>query len=198
MTVPEHPAFATELRAARAGDRAALDRLLTRLEQRFRDDAERRIGAALRRRTRVSDVLQDAYVEAVRGIARFEGTSEGEFFAWITTIVENVARRQHRYLTAQKRKPPSRTTELNALTIAYLRTVSSPLSDLQQVEDVGLVYRALCELRDEHREVIEELVFANRPVDEVAAEIGRTPAATRMLLSRARAALTIRLEQLDR
>ncbi|CAE7229960.1 rpoE [Symbiodinium sp. KB8] len=191
-------AFAADLDAARAGDSAALDRLLTRLEHQFRADAERRVGTALRGRTRVSDVLQDAYVEVVRGIGKFQGSTIREFSAWVTTIIENSARQQHRHLTAKKRKPPSRTTELNALTIAYLRTVSSPLSDLQKVEDVELVYRALHEVREEHREVIEQLVFAQRPIEEVAAEIDRTEAATRMLLSRARAALTMKLEQLER
>lgn len=198
MNEPVDDSFENELAAARRGERPALDRMLTRLEQRFRQDAERRVGQALRGRTRVSDVLQDAYVEVVRSIGKFEGSSEPEFFAWVAAIIENAARQQHRHLTAKKRKPPSRTTELNALTIAYLRTVSSPLSDLQKVEDVELVYRALHEIREEHREVIEKVIFAGRPIDQVAAEIDRTEAATRMLLSRARAALTVKLDQLER
>lgn len=195
---PDSDSFAEDLARARAGDRNALDALLTRLEGRFREDAERRVGAALRGRTRVSDVLQDAYVEVVRSIPNFAGQHEAEFYAWVTTIIENAARRQHRHLTAKKRKPPSTTTALNALAIAYLRTVSSPLSDLQKAEDVALVYEALTSIRDDHRVVIEQVVFAGRPVEEVAVELGRTEAATRMLLSRARAALTLKIDQLHR
>jgi RNA polymerase sigma factor (sigma-70 family) len=190
--------FLAELQLARAGDRKALDGLLTQLEHRFRQDAERRIGDVLRGRTRVSDVLQDAYVEVVRSIGAFTGKTENEFYVWVTTIIENAARRQHRHLTAKKRKPPSGTTELNALARAVLRTTSSPLSDLQKVEDVELVYAALAALREDHRVIIEQVVFARRPVGDVAEELGRTEQAARMLLSRARAALTVQLDRLHR
>ncbi len=188
--------FEDDLSAARTGDRKALDRLLTRLDQRLRDDAERRVGAALRGRTRVSDVLQDAYVEVVRSIPNFEGTQEGEFYGWVTAIIENAAKRQHRHLTAQKRKPPSRTTEYNALAAAYLRTVASPLSDLQRAEDVGLIFHALEDMRDDYRVAIEQIILCGRAIAEVAVDLGRTEQATRMLLSRARAALTVKLDQL--
>ncbi|MCR9246329.1 MAG: RNA polymerase sigma factor [bacterium] len=190
--------FQTWLIAARSGDRKALDELLSLLEARFRQDAERRVGHVLRGRTRVSDVLQDAYVEVVRSIGAFEGATESEFYAWVTTIIENSARRQHRHLTAKKRKPPSRTSELNALAAVFFRTVSSPLSDLQKAEDVQMVFRALDEMRDDHRVVIEQIVLAARPVTEVADDLGRTEQATRMLLSRARAALTVKLDKLSR
>lgn len=196
---PEDPdEFVADLRRAREGDSQALDRLLTELQHRFRESGERRVGEALRGRTRVSDVLQDAYIEVVRSINDFTGSTEAEFYAWVTTIIENAARRQHRHLTAKKRKPPSRTTELNALTIAYLRTVSSPLSQLQKREDIEFIYRAVKALRAEHREVIEQVIFAGKPVDEVARELGRTEAATRMLLSRARAALTLKIDALQK
>lgn len=190
--------FVADLHRSRNGDTQALDRLLTALQNRLRESGERRVGEALRGRTRVSDILQDAYVEVVRSINDFEGSTQAEFFAWVAAIIENAARRQHRHLTAKKRKPPSRTTELNALTIAYLRTVSSPLSQLQKREDIELIYRAVQQLKDEHREVIERAIFAGVPVPEVAKEIGRTEAATRMLLSRARAALTIKIDTLQR
>jgi len=193
---PADASFATQLDRARGGDRDALDGLLTLLEERFRIDAERRVGTALRGRTRVSDILQDAYVEVVRAMPRFEGSTEAEFHAWVTAIVENTARRHHRHLTAQKRKPPSRTTEWNALTRAVMRTVSSPLSDLQKAEDVDIILQALQELRDDYRVAIDQIVLLGRPVAEVAAELGRTEQATRMMLSRARAALTVKLDQL--
>lgn len=195
---PDSESFATLLTDARKGDRAALDQLLRELESRFRTDVERRVGNALRGRTRISDILQDAYVEVVARIGQFEGSTEAEFFTWVTRIIENSARQQHRHLTAKKRKVPSRTTELNALAAAYLRTASSPMSELERAEEVALVHQALNEMRDDHRVVIEQVVFVGRDVAEVADDLGRTEQATRMLLSRARAALTIKLDQLRR
>jgi DNA-directed RNA polymerase specialized sigma24 family protein len=46
--------------------------------------------------------------------------------------------------------------------------------------------------------IIEQVVFARRPVGDVAEELGRTEQAARMLLSRARAALTVQLDRLHR
>ena len=53
-------------------------------------------------------------------------------------------------------------------------------------------------MRDDHRVVIEQIVLCGRPVGEVADDLGRTEHATRMLLSRARAALTVKIDQLHR
>ncbi|MFK7741271.1 MAG: RNA polymerase sigma factor [Planctomycetota bacterium] len=190
--------FREDLVSARAGSREALDRLLSGLEMRFRADAERRVGVALRGRTRVSDILQDAYVEVVRSLGKFEGDSEAAFCSWVTSIIESTAKRQHRHLTAQKRKPPSGTTEWNAMAGILRRVASSPLSDLQKTEDAGLILDAIGSLREDYQVAIEQMVLLGRPVEEVAEQLGRTVAATRMMLSRARASLTLRIDELDR
>jgi RNA polymerase sigma-70 factor (ECF subfamily) len=198
MSSPITPddSFDADLQRARSGDRKSLDRLLQMLEARFRRDAERRVGTALRGRTRVSDVLQDAYLEVVRGISRFQGSGQGEFYVWVTTIVENTARRLHRQLTAQKRKPPSRTTEWNALAAAILPSVSSPLSELEHSENARLLHDALQQLTEDHRHVLEQCVLLGRPFAELCEEMGRSEPALRMLAARARAALTSKLYQL--
>lgn len=189
--------FGEDLVLARAGDRDALDRLLRRLERRFLNDASRQLDTGLKGRTRASDLLQDAYLDVVAHIGDFEGGTENEFYAWVATIIHRSARQQHRFLTAQKRKPPSRTSEFNSLARDYVRSSTSPASQLQSIESVELVHRALQALREDYRVVIEKVVFEHRPVVEVAELLGRTEPATRMLLSRARAALTLKIEELE-
>ncbi|MEM7203269.1 MAG: sigma-70 family RNA polymerase sigma factor [Planctomycetota bacterium] len=183
---------------ARAGDRAALDRLLSRLQGQFEAGARRFVSGNLKAKTRASDLLQDAYVQVVRRIDEFQGSTEGEFAAWVAAIIDSCGRREYRYLTATKRKAPTGTTELTALARAYLGATTSPVSELHHAERVSLVHEAVRSLRDDYRVVIQEIVLGGRPVPDVARDLGRTEQATRMLLCRARAALTVRLDALRR
>ncbi len=195
---PSTPDFGTELRAAKAGDRTALDRLLDRIHGPLTAVARDQLGERLRERTRPSDVLQDAFVEVVQRIDEFEGHDEKTFLAWVRMIVVNAARQTHRRMHATKRKQPSTTSQLESLARAIARPEHSPASNLARVEQLELVLRALEQLSDDHRYVIEQFVLRNRPVKDVAEALDRSEPATRMLLSRARAALTMELAKLDR
>ena len=49
---------------------------------------------------------------------------------------------------------------------------------------------------EDQRQIIQLRAFEGRDYDEIAAMLGRTPGALRMLLSRARALLTLKLDRL--
>jgi DNA-directed RNA polymerase specialized sigma24 family protein len=106
----DEAAFQQDLQQARNGDRMALDRLLQRLEDQIPGQASRQIGSGLRGRTRPSDLAQNAYVEILRQIESFRGSSEAALRAWAAKILQNAARQEHRRLTAKRRKAPSRTS----------------------------------------------------------------------------------------
>ncbi|MCA8948488.1 MAG: sigma-70 family RNA polymerase sigma factor [Planctomycetes bacterium] len=182
--------FAVRLRAAKAGDRVALDALLRAVQSWVRREAEHSMSDPTRSRARPSDVAQDALVQIVNRLATFEGESEAQFFAWVRTIVENTARRAARFFAAQKRRPPSRTSQLRALADELVPESRSPSTELERAEGIALLHRALESLREDHRMILEQVALRGRPVVEVAAELGRPAASTRMLLSRARTALT--------
>jgi RNA polymerase sigma factor (sigma-70 family) len=64
-------------------------------------------------------------------------------------------------------------------------------------EDRLAVRDAMCRLEADHARVIELSVFEELTHREIAAEMGRTEGACRMLLLRARTALAVALEGLS-
>ena len=65
-----------------------------------------------------------------------------------------------------------------------------------RAEDLVLVSRALEDLGEDYRQVIILRLVEGRTHKEVGELLGRTEAATRMLLSRARAALALARDRL--
>lgn len=188
---------AAEFDRVRAGDADALEALLRRVQPQLERHAARILGEWLRARTRASDVLQDALLEVVRRIDEFEGSTEASFVRWIERMIETSALQQHRFLTAQKRRPPSRPSGLEELSRALQPPPNTPSSFVARTESRAQYERALAHLSPDQRQVIQEVVVAGRPVADVARAMGRNPAAVHALLSRARAALALRLEPDD-
>ncbi len=179
----------THLAAAKSGDREALERVLCAAQEWLGRDVVQSMGEPLRAQTRPSDLVQDCSVEVVRCIANFEGTSVAQFRSWVSTILQNCVRKQARFLAAQRRKSPSRTSQLKVVAEEVLPTVPSPASELQQAEALLILQESLESLREDYRMILEQVPLAGRPVVDVAKDLGRSDAATRMLLSRARLAL---------
>ena len=189
--------FGDEIRRARKGDREALDRLLRRFEGRLAHLADESLGRSMRARLRGSDVLQNAYLEVVADFGSFRGNTEGEFLAWARSVLFNALRRQFRVMNAKKRVEPEATAELRALASLLAPRVPSPSSAALAQEDREILERALNRLSEDHRFVIRSILLEGREHAEVAVLMGRSNSATRMLLSRARAALSLELESLD-
>ncbi len=188
---------AAELDRARAGDREALSRLLELTQERLRRITDRRLGPALRARLRASDILQSTFLDVVRGVPTFNGMSEDSFVAWVTQILENTIRRKGRFFNARKRRPLANAEAAKDGASPVLRSVATPSMELSRSEDLILVSRALDAIPEDYRRVIMLRVVDGRPHRDVAAMLGRTETATRMLLSRARAALSLEIERLE-
>lgn len=188
--------FQRLLANAQGGDDTSLEQILLAVEQRLRRYAQVRIGAKLRAAIRDSDILQNAYVEIVKSLPEFAGDEE-DFVAWVTAIIENDIRRQNRYFGAAKRQQPP-TSQRNALARVLLSPPRTPSAELSSVEEQARLTTALGNLPEDYARVIDLAVFHEKSHREIAAEMGRTESATRMLLSRARTALSLELERLER
>ena len=186
-----------DFRRAREGDREALDRILRKVEKRITRLAEARTGQELRARLRVSDIVQSAFVEVVDAIEQFRGDSEDEFVGWASTILENKVRRKGRFFRARKRYAKEDPRDLEREVIAGDRPIPTPSAELSQVEDFRRVFMALDRLPEDYRRVLLLRGVEDLSHREIAAELDRSDAATRMLLSRARVALTLELERVD-
>lgn len=185
-----------DLGRARSGDREALERLLGRSRGRLEALAERKLGNTLRARVRISDVVQSATYDILKALPRFDGRTEDEFVAWSATIVHNKIRRLGRFFGALKRRADGEPESDPAF--GPDPAAGTPSSSLAWAEDLELAIRALEGLDDEHQKVILLFGVEGRSHRDVAEELGRSEGATRMLLSRARAALLLRMERLER
>ena len=188
--------FKTRLEAARSGNHQAIDGLLRHVESRLRSRIDRRLGAKMRTWLRDSDILQNAYLEILRSLPSLQADTEEGFIAWITTIIENDIRRERRWFGAAKRLRTA-SKEDNLLASILLRAPKTPSGELIEEEGTMRLEDALANLPPDYRDVLRLAVFEELPHRGIAQRLNRTEPATRMLLSRARAALSVELERLE-
>ena len=167
---------------ARAGDRAARQRLYRQHVQRV----FRTVRGMLRSDAEAEDVTQDAMLTALTSLDRYSPRSGTRFAAWLTTIAVNTARRRFR------RKRP----ELTAT--GELPDVADPDSDLANDLDLarrrGALLRALAELEPREREVVSLRYGSDLNATEIAAQMGMEAANVRKILERARVRLGERID----
>lgn len=190
--------FQQELARARAGDREALDRVLRRIEESAAIRVSQTMGEGLGGCLRNSDVMQSAWLEVLRSLPEFRGGTEASFMAWVNAIIENSVKRLARFFRAQRRRPPAESAELRQIAERRERPPPTPSTVVTHWEDMALATAALNNLGYDYREVIRLTVIDSLPHKEVAQRMDRSESATRMLLSRARAALTLEVERLER
>jgi len=139
-----------------------------------------------------SDLLQSTYVDVVRSIKDFQGDDEPQLVAWVTRIMENNLRDRARFYGRQRRNPEVDSEEAPE----PAGHDATPSVEAMQVENIAAVGRALAELPEEQRQIMQLRLIEGREYEEIAAMLGRSVGSLRMLLSRARASLTVRLDRL--
>src|SRR3954463_8962165 len=88
----------------RRGDQHALAALFSRNRDRLRRMVEFRLDARLRGRVSTSDVLQEAYIDALKRLSHFRADPDVPFFVWLRTVTMQRLIQVHReHLGAQAR-----------------------------------------------------------------------------------------------
>jgi RNA polymerase sigma-70 factor (ECF subfamily) len=180
------------LREARQGSQEALGELYARYGTRLMAFIRMRMGRDLRSRVESRDILQATLLKSFQRIAQFEGGDGATLMGWLVRIAENEIRDQVDYQHRQRRDV-SAGVPIDAGGLEIAAQVRSALSDAVMKEDAERLGAALEALDPDYREVIvlrklEELSFR-----DVAARMGRSEDACRMLLARAMVALTLKL-----
>jgi len=91
------------LREMKKGNRVALNALVERYYPKVLRIATLRLGTRLRGVAEIEDVVQEAWIVALRSFDRFEPRSEGALISWLATVLENCIRDLKRKAKAQKR-----------------------------------------------------------------------------------------------
>lgn len=187
---------------AKAGDGEALGRLIERHRDYLILLARVQIGRLLRGKIDPEDVLQEASLEAHRGIARFRGSSERAFRSWLRQILAAVLSNQVRRYRGTKGRDPRLERSLvddldrssRALDRGLVAAQSTPSQSASRRERALLLAEALGRLPDDYREVILLRHLDDLGFGEVAARMGRTEDSVKNLWVRALARLRRILE----
>ncbi|MHB1560918.1 MAG: sigma-70 family RNA polymerase sigma factor [Isosphaeraceae bacterium] len=177
---------------ARAGDAAALGQLLDLYRNYLRLVARALIGQALQVRLDASDLVQETFLKASREFGQFLGSTEPELTGWLRRILVNTLanqakhhRRQSRDLRRQESLEAMLDRSSEAVQHALATPSQSPSGHAVRREQAVLLANALEKLPVPYREVFILRNLEHVPFDEVAARMGRSPGAARVLWKRA-------------
>jgi RNA polymerase sigma-70 factor, ECF subfamily len=180
------------LRAAREGSPEAFDRLYAQVGRKLLALIRLRMGVSLRARVESRDILQATLLKSFERIDQFEGDTGGSLMAWLGRIAENEIRDRVDY-DHRARRDVACEVALAPAEASVASRQHSPLSMAILGEEADRLERAMERLEPPHREVILLRKFEELSFGEIAARMGRSEDACRMLLARALAALTIEL-----
>ncbi|UCG32343.1 MAG: sigma-70 family RNA polymerase sigma factor [Phycisphaerales bacterium] len=183
----------------RAGDRKAFNELFGRYLTRVESVVRSRLGAELRSRESVSDIVQEVYLEAVRSFDRFSPQAPQGFYRWLCKIVEHKIIDAHRRHFGAARRDARREVALEQVGSPAQGGPEgeSPSRILLRDEASGRVHEALTRLPPDHRRVIELRQFAMLSSAEVGERMDRSAEAVRALLVRALKRLAAEMRKLD-
>jgi RNA polymerase sigma-70 factor (ECF subfamily) len=188
---------------AQGGDNSALDQLCRVYGERVHRIVRFRMGAELRGKLESMDLVQDAFVAAVRDLGDFEYRDEGDFLRWMSQIAENRIRDNLKRLHTDKRdirrevpidlrvpttwdNGPRMPEPIRNTTPSVIMSVSEELDKLENAMNL---------LKPEYREVIVLTQIEGLSLKEIGDRLGKSPDAIRMLVARAMATLTSTFER---
>lgn len=176
--------------AAMQGDPSALEQLLRELTPQLTKSV--RIEPRWNRSLSVDDVLQVTYLEAFLRIKTLQKATRQSFAAWLKRIADNNLIDAVRGLERKKRPdanhritqgPAGQSSRTLLLAVAGdQQTAGGQAAMAEQVENL---HRAIARLPKSYREVVQSYELDERPIEEIAENLGRSTAAVYMLRSRA-------------
>ena len=180
------------------GDDSASERLFRIYGERIRRIVRLRMGGELRSKLESMDLVQDAFISALRGLDKFTYQNEGDFLRWLSKIAENRIRDNLDKLHANKRdihkeiplNSNKQTTEDSFIKTVEPVDLTTPSMVMSRREDLNKLEKAMDKLKFEYKEVIVLVKIEGLSHKEVAERLGKSPHSTRAFLSRALTALT--------
>ncbi len=170
------------LQEAQAGNSATLGQLLEGYRRYLALLARVQIGQRLQGKVDASDLVQETFLEAHRNFPRFQGSSEGQFVAWLRQILATtLADLLRRYLGTQGRDVRlereigdafDRSSVLLGGGLAAPQP--SPSQQASRREQAVLLANALDELPEDYREVLVLRHLEGLSFPEVAQRMGRS------------------------
>jgi RNA polymerase sigma-70 factor (ECF subfamily) len=178
------------LARARAGDRAALDRLFAACRNYALLMARTQLDSWVKVKVDPSDLVQQTLLEAYREFGAFHGRTEAEWLAWLRRILTHNAADFARHYGCTDKRRVSREVPLDGpgddeRKAGPTADGPSPSDQLLLHERELLLADALAQLTPDYHEVIVLRNLQSLSFEEVAQRMGRTRPAVQMLWMRA-------------
>lgn len=167
---------------ARDGDAQALDRIFSQFRDRLKRMVQLRLDRRLQGRVDPSDVLQDAFVDAVRHLPDYLAAPRAPLFLWLRYLVGMQLKALHRnHLQTQQRNARLEVSlyqgtlpaaDSAALAAQLLGNFSSPSEIAIRTERVLQLEEALNAMEPIDREILSLRHFENLSRTEAAQELG--------------------------
>jgi RNA polymerase sigma-70 factor, ECF subfamily len=164
----------------------ALGAEFSRHRDRLRRMVEFRLDARLRGRVSASDVLQEAYIDALKRLPHFQADPDVPFFIWLRTVTIQRLIDVHRQHLGAKARNAAKEVRLGRGDVIeassekmaeILGELTSPSQAAQRVEIMESLREAVERLDPTDREVLALRHFEELTNQEVAAILGIQPAA---------------------
>jgi RNA polymerase sigma-70 factor (ECF subfamily) len=175
------------VRAARLGDRGAAHRLYEAHVARV----YRAVRAVAGSDAEAEDAVQDAFVDALSNLARYEPRSGTRFVAWLVTLALNRARK------ARARAARTEPRDAAALTRARAVEAAAPGADAERLLRRRAILDALATLPPRDREVVALFHGAGLTAEETGRAVGIRAASVRKICERRRRELLARFGGAD-
>jgi len=182
---------------AKEGDASAVNTLYAVYAERVRRIVRLRMPRELSAKLDSMDVVQDALFSALKRLEQFTYTSEGDFLRWLARVAQNALHDRVDKLHADKRdirrevrldyRRPAMETGEHAPPQAIETTTPSAL--MSRKEELDRLEEAMHRLKPEYRQVVILAKIEGLSYGEIGDQLGKSPDAVKMLVSRAIVAL---------
>jgi RNA polymerase sigma-70 factor, ECF subfamily len=203
--MPDNTPESELLARLQRGDEAVLAELYDRYRAKLRRMVHVRMDHRLNGRVAPSDILQEAYIDALKRYEHFFEKPDQNFFGWLRLIVSQRMINVHREHLEAKRRDARAEQPIDAamgpassmcLAAALVGNLTSPSGVAERNERFAKLEAALEELEPLDREVLALRHFEELSNTETAAVLSIQPAAASKRYVRALARLKEILEQL--
>ena len=192
------------LDSLRGGDQQALATLFSQHRERLRRMVEFRLDARLRGRVSTSDVLQEAYIDALKRLPHYPSAEAEDvpFFIWLRTVTIQRLIQVHRQHLGAAVRDASKEVSLGPIEASsqmmaeFIQDMTSPSLAAQRGEIMAQLRQGLDQLDPIDREILALRHFEDLSNHEVAALLGIKSAAASKRYVRALERLKDVLEQL--
>lgn len=183
------------IQQAKDGDRIALERLLVSYADSLSKHIARRLPTDVRSRISVEDVTQLAMTQAFLKIQHLRETTPKAFTAWLKAIGELTLMGMVKSERRQKRGGEFRrvgqvrsgdTGSLVDLIGELPGDASTASQRVARHEALAALQVSIASLDEDQRQAIQLNLIQGKSIEDTAAEMGRTPAAVRGLVYRAK------------